>query len=66
MKNPTTDTQENVCTLLDSGSERIYVSKKLAKQLNLNLGEMNELNLSCHFLTKAPKESKVTIHSFGH
>ena len=55
VKNPTTDTQENVRKLLDSG--RTYISEKLAKQLHLKLGEINELNLVT-FGSNHPKRIK--------
>ena len=41
--NPISGSRENVRLLLDSESQRTYITEALARRLNLNMGEINEI-----------------------
>ena len=43
--NPTNGMQENVRMLFDSGSQRTYITEKLARKLNLKLGKKSKISL---------------------
>lgn len=45
IRNPANWIQENVRMLLDSGSQRTYITETLARKLHLKLGEINEIAL---------------------
>ena len=54
IKNPESDIKQETCILLDSGSQRTYITESLAKKLNLKLGDMDEFML----VQKNPKGLK--------
>ena len=45
IRNPASGSRENVRLLLDSGSQRTYITEALARKLNLRMGEVNEISL---------------------
>ena len=45
IRNPINGSRENVRLLLDSGSQRTYITEALARRLNLKMGEVNEITL---------------------
>ena len=45
IRNPLTSVTQTVRILLDTGSHRSYITKSLAKALNLKMGELTELHL---------------------
>ena len=42
VQNPVNGPRQNVRILLDSGSQRTYITESLAKRLNLKLGDKDE------------------------
>ena len=45
IKNPESDIKQETRILLDSGSQRTYITESLAKMLNLKLGDRDEFTL---------------------
>ena len=45
IKNPESDIKQETRILLDSGSQRTYITESLAKKLNLKLGDRDEFML---------------------
>ena len=45
VKNPRNNTNQNIRMLLDTGSQKTYITENLAKTLNLRMGEPNDINL---------------------
>ena len=45
VKNPRNNTIQNIRMLLDTGSQRTYITENLAKTLNLRMGEPNDITI---------------------
>ena len=56
-KNTDNDIKQNARTLLDSGSQRTYITESLAKRLDLKLGDKDEFMLVTFCLAK-PKRTE--------
>ena len=45
INNPDNDFKQNVRRLLDSGSQRTYITESLARKMNLEIGKREEITL---------------------
>ena len=57
IKNPVNGISQNAQILLDSGSQRTYITESLAKRLNLKLGDKDEFMLVT-FVSAKPKRTE--------
>ena len=57
INNPNNGLKENVRLLLDSGSQRTYVTESLAKEMDLKMGKKEEIMLVT-FGSDTPKRIK--------
>ena len=64
VNNPITNSQQTVRLLLDTGSQRTYVTESLAKSLNLKMGEPNDITLVT-FGSKKPQRIKSPSTTIG-
>ena len=62
VQNPVNDLRQNARILLDSGSQRTYITESLAKRLNLKLGEKDECMLVT-FGSEKPKRQNLETPS---
>ena len=59
-----TNSQQTVSLLLDTGSQRTFVTESLAKTLNLKMGEPNDITLVT-FESKKPQRIKSPSTTIG-
>ena len=64
--NPTNGMHEDVRMLFDSGSQRTYITEKLARKLKLKLGKKREQNCPGHFRIWEANDVKYAFHCFKH